>query len=47
MIQILGPEQEDRVHYTPQVGTSIERSFGRDAVTALSGIGFKFDAEIE
>jgi uncharacterized RmlC-like cupin family protein len=47
MIQILGPEQADRVHYVPQVGADLARSFGPDAVAALSGIGFKFDAEIE
>ncbi|HXQ52784.1 MAG TPA: cupin domain-containing protein [Stellaceae bacterium] len=47
MIQILGEEQADRVHYAPQVGADLERSFGRDAVAALSGIGFKFDAETQ
>ena len=44
IIQILGAEQTDRVHYAPHVGAAIAKSHGGDALAALSRIGFKFDA---
>jgi uncharacterized RmlC-like cupin family protein len=46
IIQILGAEQADRVHYAPQVGADIAKSYGGEAVAALSAIGFKFDAGV-
>jgi len=46
IIQILGEEQADRVHYAPQVGDEIARRHGGDALAALSRIGFKFDAGV-
>ena len=47
IIQILGEEQADRVHYAPQVGEAIAKHHGADAVAALSRIGFKFDAGVQ
>ena len=47
IIQILGEEQADRVHYAPQVGDAIAKHHGADAVAALSRIGFKFDAGVQ
>jgi len=35
IIQILGPEQADRVHYAPQVGTAIAKAHGAAALKAL------------
>ena len=46
IIQILGEEQADRVHYAPHVGDAIARQHGADALAALSRIGFKFDAGV-
>lgn len=47
IIQILGAEQADRVHYAPQVGEAIAKTHGADALAALGRIGFKFDAGAE
>lgn len=47
IIQILGAEQADRVHYAPQVGDAIAKAHGAAALAALTRIGFKFDAGAE
>jgi uncharacterized RmlC-like cupin family protein len=47
IIQILGAEQADRVHFAPRLGDAIARQHGADALAALSRIGFKFDAGAE
>jgi uncharacterized RmlC-like cupin family protein len=47
LIQIQGEEQQDRVHYAPQVGEEIAKAHGADALVQLSRIGFKFDAGLE
>jgi uncharacterized RmlC-like cupin family protein len=44
IIQILGAEQADRVHFAPRLGDAIAHRHGADALAALSRIGFKFDA---
>ncbi len=44
IIQILGEEQADRVHYAPSVGAGIAQRFSAETLAALSRIGFKFDA---
>ncbi len=44
IIQILGEEQADRVHFAPHLGDEIARRHGADALAALARIGFKFDA---
>lgn len=44
VIQILGTEQADRVHFTPGVGDGLAHRFGAETVAALGRIGFLFDA---